>query len=184
MPTETEEEALRAEWRQSLAELETAITTKVTRTVLQRTARGPGSGFSSSAAVVEPGHQRRTIFLGDEAKVRDFLSQPKSFRSSIAFEAKIERKAIVSGISPMQMYAVGIHGPAQPALRLDDLLLHIPGVSAGGAVSWTQETGFVAIRRPRGRDDFEATDLADVRKCHDAVPDDCDHREIIDSGAF
>ena len=51
MPTTTEEEeALRAEFKQSLSELETAITTKVTRTLRQQFASGPaGSRFSSSA---------------------------------------------------------------------------------------------------------------------------------------
>jgi hypothetical protein len=143
MPTTTpEEEVLVAEWRQSLADLETAITTKVTRTLSQRFATGPGGNRFSSSAIVETGHQR-TVLLADDAPVRQWLTQPRSFRSSVAFEARVERKAAtpITGISPT-MYAPGIRGPQQPGLRLDEILPRITALGGGG-IEWTRETGFV-----------------------------------------
>jgi hypothetical protein len=143
MPTTTpEEEVLVAEWRQSLTDLETAITTKVTRTLSQRFATGPGGSRFSSSAVIEPAGHQRTVLLADEAPVRQWLGQPRSFRSSVAFEAKIERRAAtISGVSPT-LYQPGIRGPQQPGLRLDEILPRITALGGGG-IEWTRETSFV-----------------------------------------
>ena len=137
----TEEEVALADFQKTLNELEERVVVRATRSVLQKTASGrfTGSGGSGAPAPIETGHGR-TILLADESKMRDFLSQPKSWRSSTAFDCRVERKAIVSGISP-SLYLGGVRGPQQPALRLNELLPHLT-ITGGGSVTFTQETAF------------------------------------------
>jgi HK97 family phage major capsid protein len=111
--------------------------------VAQRTSLPPGGNASAPLETLDqrlPG--RRTLAnIADSETFRHWLSSPRSYRSGIAFDLELKATPVITGISPPAVIP-SVFGPPQPALRLAELIGHIP-IEIGGSVEWTKEVSFV-----------------------------------------
>jgi hypothetical protein len=104
-----------------------------------RSSRPPGGFGEPNAADVFS--RRPSAGLIQNAAFQEFIAATKTRRSTFAIELPFEVKAVtpITGVGLPGAFAP-IYGPPQPALRVAQLMYHVP-VSTG-AVIFTKETGY------------------------------------------